>query len=242
MVWILRKTIKQPRTLATWLKDHYQFVWWVCVILSTWPAIQLYLNHINNNLGANPLQKLQQESGRLALTFLIITLSVTPLRRLITHSYQYAQARLGKRLSDWNWIIRLRKILGLYTFYYASLHVLIWLHLDFAYDWPWLLTEIFEKPYLAVGSITFLLIIPLALTTPTSMMKKLGRNWRRLHRTIYLIAVLSLIHYWLSLKPGLVPHWLFIIAVFILLGYRVISHYGWLIKKPLDNGMEMPER
>ena len=241
-VWTLRKTIKPPRTLAVWLKDHYVYVWWVCVTLSTWPAIQLYLKYAQNELGANPLQALQQKSGQWTLIFLMITLTITPLRRIITRLYQFAHARWGKRLSDWNWIIRLRKVLGLYTFYYALIHLFIWLHLDFGYDWPWLITEVFEKPYLILGSISFLLMVPLAATTPVIMMKKMGRHWRRLHRSIYLIAILSLAHYWLSLKPGLIPPWSYIISIFFLLGYRVIAYYGWLIKKPKDNGMEVAER
>ena len=240
--WILRETTRLQPTLASWLKDHYEFVWWICVLVSTWPAIQLYLKFSRDELGVNPLQTLQQESGRWTLIFLIITLAITPLRRVVTFLYQFAHARWGKRLADWNWIIRLRKVLGLYTFYYALLHVFIWLHLDFAYDWPWLFSELAEKYYLAVGSISFLLMIPLAATTPVFMMKKLGRNWRPLHRSIYLIVLLSLIHYWLSLKPGLYPPWSYTLIIFLLLGYRLVAHYGWLVKRPLDNGMEVKER
>ena len=239
--WILKNSTEQRPTIACWLKDHYQFVWCLCVVLCTLPAVFLYWDYLNNDLGANPLQALQKKSGELALIFLIVTLSITPLRRSLTSVSIYVHARWGKRLSDWNWIIRLRRTLGLYSYYYVLLHLWVWLHLDIDYDWISVGLELTEKPYLAVGLVSFLLMTPLALTSNNRMMVLLGKQWQRLHRLIYLLSLLVLLHYWLSMRPGEYPPWFYTITITLLLFYRVISYFGWGMKKIRNEGMIVAE-
>lgn len=223
------------------LKEHYRLVWWTLWLASALPFCRLLYLYANDALGVNPLQYLQQTTGQLAFVFLLLSLSVTPLRRFLRYLAIRRRARHGKRLEDWNWIIRLRRMLGLYCFFYAALHVLCFVHFDIGYDPAMLLLETAEKPYLAVGMCAALLLVPLAATSTDAMMRRLGRNWRRLHRSVYAITVLAGAHFWLAVKPGVATPVLFTLAAALLLGYRV---WAATTRTPLraDDGMETPER
>lgn len=236
------KTISPQRSLARWLKEHHTLVWWMLFTASMMPGGYLVYRYWAGDTGANPLQYLQHASGQIALSFLLISLSITPLRRFLTYTAIRAHAAYGKRLEDWNWIIRLRRMLGLYCFFYTVLHVFCFLHFDIAYDLHELFVESKEKSYLALGMSAALLLMPLAATSTNGMMRRLGKNWRRLHRSVYLIAVLAIAHYWLTIKPGLLIPWLFTGFAALLLLYRL---WAFLTKKSavrLDDGMEAKQR
>ena len=133
-------------------------------------------------LGADPVAQLEHRSGDWALRLLLATLAITPLRQL----------------SGWNKAIRFRRMLGLFAFFYVSVHLTIYLVIDLGGFWSQLLTEIAKRPYITVGFTAWLLLIPLALTSTNAMMRRLGRNWQRLHKLVYLIAVLGVLHFlWL---------------------------------------------
>jgi sulfoxide reductase heme-binding subunit YedZ len=133
-------------------------------------------------LGADPVAQLEHRSGDWALRLLLATLAITPLRRL----------------TGWNKAIRFRRMLGLFAFFYVSVHLTIYLVIDLGGFWSQLLTEIAKRPYITVGFTAWLLLIPLALTSTNAMMRRLGRNWQRLHKLVYLIAVLGVLHFlWL---------------------------------------------
>lgn len=242
MTSISETTIEQPFSVSIWLKAHFCYVWWLVLLFSLMPAGLLGWQLRHGTLGANPLQALQQSTGQWALVFLLITLAITPLRRGLAYACQKLQTVHGKRLGDWNWIIRLRRMLGLLSCGYASLHVLVWLHLDIAYDWPWAIEEILEKYYLLFGLAGFLLLIPLALTSNNKSIRLLGRNWRRLHRSVYLILVVVVAHYWLGIKPGTGHPWLYSGLACALLGYRLFAHCRSGFPQPSDDGMEVAER
>lgn len=229
-------------TPAHWLKEHYGFVWWLTCVLSLSPGADLGYRYYTEDLGINPLETLMQTTGLWATTFLVITLSITPLRRSLSSLSRYLHARYGKRLSDWNWIIRLRRMLGIYSFLYALAHGLTYLVFDAALNMTWVIQDIQEKPYIVYGMSAFLLLVPLFLTSTDNMMRYLGRNWRRLHRLIYVIILLTLLHFWGQNKLGVVEPLPYTIFVFVLLGYRLLACYGMLVRKPKDDGMEVPER
>jgi len=133
-------------------------------------------------LGTDPVAQLEHRSGDLALRLLLATLAITPLRRL----------------TGWNKAIRFRRMLGLFAFFYVSVHLTIYVVIDLGLFWSQLLGEIVKRPYITVGFTAWLLLIPLALTSTSAMMRRLGRHWQRLHKLVYVIAVLGVLHFlWL---------------------------------------------
>jgi sulfoxide reductase heme-binding subunit YedZ len=154
------------------------FLFAVCLI----PFFVLIFNAASGNLGSNPIEKVRLFTGDWTLYFLLITLAVTPLRKI----------------SGWNELIRYRRMLGLYAFFYASLHFLSYLVLDQFFDWEEIWRDVLKRPYITIGTAAFVLLIPLAVTSTNNMMKRLGKNWKRLHSLIYLVTTLGVLHFlWL---------------------------------------------
>ncbi len=148
------------------------------------PLLWLGYAALSDNLGANPIEALTRSLGEWALRFLLLTLSVTPLRRL----------------SGWGWPLRLRRMLGLFAFFYALLHLSSYIVLDQFFYWPEIWADITKRPYITIGMFSFMLLIPLAVTSTNSMMRRLGRNWQRLHRLIYPLAIGAVLHYLMLVK------------------------------------------
>jgi sulfoxide reductase heme-binding subunit YedZ len=170
------------------------------------PLARLLWLGFDDGLGANPIEFITRSSGTWTLTFLLITLAITPLRRL----------------SGWQWPIRLRRMLGLFAFFYASLHFTTYLWLDQFFDLGAIYQDIFKRPFITVGFASFLLLIPLALTSTQAMMRRLGgRNWQRLHRLVYLIAVGGVVHYWWLVKKDVTQPTIYAAVLALLLGYRL---------------------
>ena len=145
-----------------------------------WSAlVHLLFDMATGNLSANPIQELEQRTGRHAITLLILALACTPLNTLFR----------------WSEPLKRRRALGLYAFMYATIHVIIFIDLDYGLAWSLIIQTIFEKPYIVVGMLTFLMLIPLAFTSFDIWKKRLGKNWKRLHKIIYLIAPLAVLHY-----------------------------------------------
>ena len=139
----------------------------------------LIIDFFTGNLTANPIQALEQRTGRHAITLLVLSLACTPLNNLF----------------GWRELIKRRRALGLYAFLYATLHVIIFIDLDYGLAWSLILQTIIEKPYIVVGVLSFLMLIPLAFTSFDIWKKRLGKSWKRLHQLIYLIAPLVALHY-----------------------------------------------
>lgn len=141
-----------------------------------------------SDLGANPVEALTHATGDWALRFLLITLAINPLRRV----------------SGWGDLVRLRRILGLYAFFYACLHVVIYAGLDRGLQWERIWDDVLKRPYITVGFSVFVMLIPLALTSTNGMMRRLGgRRWRRLHRLVYPAAVGAVLHFLWLVKADL---------------------------------------
>lgn len=145
------------------------------------PFLRLVVFTIIDQLGANPVEFITRNTGDWTLYFLCIVLAVTPLRRL----------------SNWNWLIKLRRMLGLYAFFYAALHFTTFLWFDHFFDVQEMWKDVVKRPFITVGFIAFVLLIPLAVTSTNGMIKRLGgKRWQWLHRVIYAIAPLGILHFW----------------------------------------------
>lgn len=161
-------------------------------------------------LGPDPVKTGEHLLGSWTLRFLLLTLSITPIRR-ITH---------------WNWLARHRRTLGLITFGYGVLHLLTWALVDVQIGisefvgWTDIRTDILKRPFITIGMTALLLMVPLALTSTKGMMARLGRRWRPLHRLIYVIAVLAIIHYWMAVKLDIRGPAIYGAILVLLLGWR----------------------
>jgi sulfoxide reductase heme-binding subunit YedZ len=152
------------------------------------PTVWLIWAALTGNLTANPIQELEHQTGLWVLRFLIITLAITPVRRL----------------TGWNDLIRFRRMMGLFAFYYACLHLLCYVVLDQFFDVRTMVVDIAKRPYITVGMTAFLLLLPLALTSTAKSIRRLGGpRWRRLHQLIYVAAVCGVIHYWWLVKADI---------------------------------------
>lgn len=152
----------------------------IAIHLYAWSAlVHILFDFITGNISPNPIQELEQRTGRHAITLLVLSLACTPLNTLFR----------------WSELLKRRRALGLYAFMYATIHVLIFVNLDYGLAWSLIVQTILEKPYIIVGATGFLLMIPLAWTSFDIWKKRLGKGWKRLHQLIYLIAPLLVLHY-----------------------------------------------
>jgi len=159
-------------------------------------------------LGANPIETITRETGTWTLRFLVLSLAVTPLRRI----------------TGWNEAIRFRRMLGLFAFFYGSLHLLTYVWLDQFFDWPAIVKDVYKRPFITAGAAGFLLMLPLALTSTAGMIRRLGgRAWRRLHRLAYLAATAGVVHYWWLVKADIRRPRMYAVLLAILLGYRAVA-------------------
>jgi methionine sulfoxide reductase heme-binding subunit len=169
------------------------------------PAIQLVVNFFTDDLTANPIEYITRQTGFWALVLLSCTLAVTPVRRL----------------SGWNHLIKLRRMLGLFAFFYATLHLLTWIVLDKFFDWRWMLEDVAERRFITIGMLTWVLLLPLAITSTKGMIRRLGRRWQTLHRLSYVAATTGVLHYWWLVKADLYWPELLSVALAALFGVRL---------------------
>lgn len=148
------------------------------------PISRLFYLGLTDDLGANPVEFIERSTGTWALVFLLLSLSVTPLRNL----------------TKWAWLIAVRRLLGLWMFAYACLHVLSYVWLDYQFDWTDIVKDILKHPYVLVGAAALLLTLPLAATSNQKAIRLLKQRWKSLHRLAYVIGVLVLLHYWWLVK------------------------------------------
>lgn len=160
------------------------------------------------SLGANPIESLIHGFGIWGLRFLLITLAVTPLRRI----------------TKWSWLLRLRRMLGLFAFFYVLMHFMTYAGLDQRFDLSAIFEDIAERPYITLGFTALLLLIPLAITSTNAMMRRLGRSWKKLHRLIYLVAVLGVWHFYWQVKLDTLEALIYAVILAVLLGYRLYEN------------------
>lgn len=190
-------------------KKHIVAIKAIVWLLAFIPLARLVWFGFTDNLGANPIEFIEHSTGTWALVFLLLSLSMTPIRLLTGQVWQ----------------IQLRRLLGLWMFFYACLHITTYIWLDFGFLFDEILEDVFEHPRILVGFLAFVMTIPLALTSNSFMMKKLKSKWKTLHKTVYLIAILAVLHFLLLVKRDLTEPVYYAIALAILLGIRVYFHY-----------------
>ncbi|MCW0454098.1 protein-methionine-sulfoxide reductase heme-binding subunit MsrQ [Xanthomonas sacchari] len=157
-------------------------------------------------LGADPVAEVEHRTGLWALRLLLLTLAITPLRQLTGQSV----------------LLRFRRMLGLYAFFYATVHLAAYLGLDLRGYWTQIFEEIVKRPYITVGFLAWLLLVPLAITSTQGWMRRLKRNWGKLHKAIYAIGVLAVLHFWWLVKSDIREPLLYAAILAMLLGWR-----GW---------------
>jgi sulfoxide reductase heme-binding subunit YedZ len=178
----------------------------VCLI----PIAQLGWGLWNDTLGANPVEFLIRSLGRWALKFLLITLCITPLRKF---------TGLG-------WLMRFRRMLGLYAFFYATMHWSIYLGLDQSFDWIVIAKDIIKRPFITVGMLTFTLLLALAITSTNGMVRRMGfDNWQKLHYAIYVAAICAVLHFWWLVKLDTTWPFIYTLMLTALLGVRLMWHF-----------------
>lgn len=180
--------------------------------LALTPAALLSWRAWHDDLGADPVAALTHGTGEWALRLLLLGLAMTPLRQI------------GGR----PWPIRFRRLIGLYAFFYASLHLAVYLFLDLGSYWSQIGADILKRPFITVGFAAWLLLVPLALTSTHAMMRRLKKNWQRLHRLVYAIAVLAVLHFWWLVKSDIREPLLYAAILFGLLAFRVLPRlHSW---------------
>ncbi|NBJ11876.1 protein-methionine-sulfoxide reductase heme-binding subunit MsrQ [Microvirga arsenatis] len=177
------------------------------------PAIWLFYAGIMDRLGADPMRYLEQALGLWALRFLVATLAITPLRQLFNIN-----------------LLRYRRAIGLLSFYYAALHLITYLVLDQGLDMAAIVADIVKRPYITIGMATFVVLVPLAVTSNNAAIRRMGgQTWARLHRLVYVAAVGAVLHYILVVKSWPPEPLVYAAIVAVLLGYRLVRS---LVKKP----------
>lgn len=159
-------------------------------LLLSLPFLYLVYTVFNNQLGGNPIEAITHFTGEWALRILLLSLAMTPLRMVLKKP----------------WPIRLRRMVGLFAFFYVFLHLLTYTVLDQQFDVAAIVADIIDRPYITAGFVAFLVLVPLALTSTKSMMKKLGKRWQSLHKMVYIAAIASVVHYvWLTRGDQIEP-------------------------------------
>jgi len=174
------------------------------------PALLIGIDGLRGKLGANPVEFVTRSTGVLTLVFLVLSLMVTPLRKMY----------------GWNWLLKQRRLIGLYAFFYGVAHLLTYL----AYDRDWQLGtvvgDVYKRPFIAIGMFSFALMVPLAVTSTNAMIKRLGgKRWAQLHRLSYYLTIGGVLHYYLIVKSDITYPAMFAVVVAALLGWRLVQHF-----------------
>ena len=179
---------------------------------------------ITGRLGANPIEEIQDRFGIWALRFIMITLAITPLRRI----------------TQWNWLGRFRRMLGLFTFFYALMHFLTWFILDSEMLISAILEDLTKRPFIMIGFAALVLLTALAVTSTDGMRRRLGRRWQRLHYAAYVIAFLGVSHYWWQVKKDVTEPLNYAAILTVLLGARLF--WRWTRKRKTAKDFSAPKQ
>jgi sulfoxide reductase heme-binding subunit YedZ len=174
------------------------------------PLGQLTYNAATGNLGANPIEAITRFTGSWALIFILVTLGVTPLRKT----------------TGWNDLIKLRRMIGLFAFFYACLHFATYVVLDHFFDFQTMVKDVIKRPYVTAGFTAFVLMIPLAITSSAAMIQRLGRRWQQLHYLVYVVAIAGVLHFYWLVKADIRRPVLYGLVLALLLGYRLVSKWS----------------
>jgi sulfoxide reductase heme-binding subunit YedZ len=193
----------------------------IAFFISLLPLGTLIWMGSRHNLGANPVETITHYTGDWGLRFLLITLMITPFRYF----------------TGWNWPQQFRRMLGLFAFFYVFLHFITFIVFDHFFNIKTILEDIVKRPYITVGFLAFILLIPLAVTSTNAMMKRLGRNWKRLHKLVYIIGILAVLHFLWLVKADLFEPLIYTAILIGLLGYRL-----WLRYRRINSNNYLPSK
>jgi len=181
----------------------------VVFILCLLPLLFLIWQGFNNALGVNPAETILDTMGNWAIYMLLITLTVTPFRKL----------------TGWGGVIRLRRMFGLFAFFYVCLHLLSYVWFDQYFDWNEILKDIIKRPFITLGFATFLLLIPLVITSTNKMMVRLKKNWKVLHQLVYPISIMAVVHFFLMTRADFRHPIIIASLLSLLLAYRLFVYF-----------------
>jgi len=179
----------------------------IVFMVSLLPFLVLFYETINDQLGANPIEMLHFKLGDWALRFLCLGLAISPIKQIT-------------KLKE---LVHFKRMLGLYAFFYASLHFLVYICLDLQFSIEAFIDEVSKSPYIIVGLLAYSLLIPLALTSTKAMQKRLGRQWKQLHRLVYLVIVFAVVHFLWLVKADRTAPFIYVMFIFILLSFRILN-------------------
>jgi len=183
------------------------------------PLAFLIRGALTGNLGVNPAETIRLETGRWALKFLLLSLTITPVRRL----------------TGWNIVIQYRRLLGLFAFFYASLHLITYWAFDLTFSFGAMLGDILKRPFITMGFAAFLLMVPLALTSTKGWIRRLGKKWALLHRLVYVAAICAVIHFAWKVKVFTGDPVIYAVILVVLLGFRLIWFARTNFRRPKTN-------
>ena len=188
------------------------------------PALLVFTDafEITGRLGANPIEEIQDRFGIWALRFIMITLAVSPLRRFMI----------------WNWLVRFRRMIGLFVFFYVLMHFLTWLILDQELRLSAITEDISERPFITLGFTAFLLLTAMAATSTNGMRRRLGRRWQQLHYSVYAVGALGVSHYWWQVKADVLEPLIYASILAVLLGYRL----WWRVRRRKTASSPQPKK
>ena len=187
------------------MKFNQTYIKRLIFILGLWPLLSISIHVFQDSLGANPVEFIERHFGKWALIFLCLTLSMTPLRRITN-------------ISQW---ILYRRMLGLFVFFYASIHLLCYIGLDYHFAWIDIKNDIIKHRFVLVGFLGWILLLPLAITSSDKMIRRLKTNWKLLHRLIYVVAILGVLHFIWLVKKDLTEPLIYAAIISILLILRL---------------------
>jgi len=188
--------------------QQIRFIWKPAVFIACLLPFVLVVGdlfEITGRLGANPIEEILDRFGNWSLRFILLTLAVTPVRRI----------------SGLNWLARFRRMFGLFTFFYVLMHFLTWLILDQGILLPAIIEDLAKRPFITVGFIALLLLTALAATSTAAIRRRMGRHWQTLHNAVYVVGILGVWHYWWQVKKDITEPLVYAVILVVLLGARV---------------------
>ena len=188
--------------------QQVRFIWKPIVFLLCLVPAALVVTDafgLSGQLGANPVEEIQDRFGNWALRFIMIALAVTPLRRL----------------TGYNWLVRFRRMLGLFAFFYVLMHFLAWLILDQGLLWSAIVEDLAERPFITIGFAAFVLLTAMAVTSTNGMRRRLGKRWQQIHNSVYVAGILGVWHYWWQVKKDITEPLVYAAILAVLLGVRL---------------------
>jgi methionine sulfoxide reductase heme-binding subunit len=186
-------------------------------VLALLPFTRLVAGFFLDRLGANPIELITHSTGTWTLTFVLITLSVTPLRQI----------------TGWHWLLRLRRMFGLFAFFYVCLHFTTYIWFDQFFDWQAIWKDILKRRFIWIGISAFLMLIALAATSTNAAIRRLGvPGWQRLHRLVYVVAICGVVHYWWLVKKDITQPFIYGCVLAALLAFRVVQAWRKRLSAP----------